>query len=321
MPLRLRHPYTAVLPDGLPASDINRPRSSPLCGCAPQPRAQIRQVRAGGSSLGAFSRWFLTYTFPSRLPGPPCLAVPRRPVVVEAASTPVAHPCHRSCLQLHQPAATGWRRCPFITARSCSASWRSRSETQSASGLSGLKLRRTRSPGRSAASSGMGRTLSAASGDFVCYGGPTSYVMERADHGLAELLRVASPRAPLLLSVMSTVGSTRSALPAVLELAKRVGVQRVSEALDNGLLTEDLSRRGHLLKLYRWQELEALLARHPCSLEIASASNFLTNGRSESLAELVEDEAAWNALLDWELHCCQQKGAVDGGTHMLAVVT
>jgi ubiquinone/menaquinone biosynthesis C-methylase UbiE len=36
----------------------------------------------------------------------------------------------------------------------------------------------------------------------VCYGGPLSYVMDRADEALGELLRVAKPSAPVLLSVM-----------------------------------------------------------------------------------------------------------------------
>jgi hypothetical protein len=50
------------------------------------------------------------------------------------------------CPQLHQPAATGWRRCPFITARSCGASWRSMSVTQSWSGSARANSRSTRSP-------------------------------------------------------------------------------------------------------------------------------------------------------------------------------
>ncbi len=43
----------------------------------------------------------------------------------------------------------------------------------------------------------------------VCYGGPLSYVMERADDALAELLRVTKPGGHLLLSVMSKVGAAR----------------------------------------------------------------------------------------------------------------
>ena len=90
MPLQLRHGYAAVLPHGLPAGDIYQPRSSPtgqtrrVC-VATQPLSVRLElvVRA----LGAFRRWFLAYTFPSRLPDPRHLTVLARPVVVRAAST------------------------------------------------------------------------------------------------------------------------------------------------------------------------------------------------------------------------------------------
>ena len=52
--------------------------------------AHIHQVRAA-HLLGGFHHWFLhSYTSPSRLLGPSRLAVPARPVVVEAAPT---QPC------------------------------------------------------------------------------------------------------------------------------------------------------------------------------------------------------------------------------------
>lgn len=154
----------------------------------------------------------------------------------------------------------------------------------------------------------------------VCYGGPLSYVLERADDALAELLRVAKPGAPLLLSLMSSLGSTRALLPAVLELARDVGSERILGVLEDGLLTRGLFRNDHVLKMYRWQEVEALLARHACKLEVASASNFLTTGRQEAIDELVRDDVAWQELLAWELRCCREPGALDSGTHILAVI-
>ncbi|UCH27308.1 MAG: hypothetical protein JSV66_06635 [Trueperaceae bacterium] len=42
-------------------------------------------------------------------------------------------------------------------------------------------------------------------------------------------------------------------------------------------------------------------------------------GNEEELEGL--DEPAWEAFLKWELHVCRQPGAVDGGSHMLAVAT
>jgi ubiquinone/menaquinone biosynthesis C-methylase UbiE len=48
----------------------------------------------------------------------------------------------------------------------------------------------------------------------VCYGGPLSYVFERADDALAEMLRVTRPEGYILLSVMSLAGAMRRFLGA-----------------------------------------------------------------------------------------------------------
>lgn len=151
----------------------------------------------------------------------------------------------------------------------------------------------------------------------VCFGGPLSYVMERVDEAVAELVRVLRPGGVLLASVMSTLGSTRAFLPSILELAEQVGRDRIGQVLERGLLTEELFRNDHVLKMYRWEEFCSLLVRHGLEVAEASASNFLSIGTDAALKDLSAE--AWNAFLDWELHCCRQPGALDGGTHILAV--
>jgi len=54
----------------------------------------------------------------------------------------------------------------------------------------------------------------------VCYGGPISYVFDRADEAVGELVRVTKPRGHILLSVMSLVGSTAHGLPVIVELVR-----------------------------------------------------------------------------------------------------
>ena len=54
-----------------------------------------------------------------------------RPVVVRTASHPHPRPGDQAALSFQRPAATDRQRCPFTTARSNSASWRSKSVTQS----------------------------------------------------------------------------------------------------------------------------------------------------------------------------------------------
>lgn len=45
----------------------------------------------------------------------------------------------------------------------------------------------------------------------VCFGGPLSYVLDRADDAVAELVRITRPGGVLLVSVMSLLGSARRA--------------------------------------------------------------------------------------------------------------
>ncbi len=72
--------------------------------------------------------------------------------------------------------------------------------------------------------------------------------------------------------------------------------------------------------MYRWKDLEALLRRHPCEVVASSATNFLSVQNEELLEEVREDARFWEVLLDWESHFCAQPGALDAGTHIIAVV-
>ena len=54
-------------------------------GCALLTRPRSARFELVGPLEGRSDHWFLTYTFPSRLPDPGRLAVPTRPVVVGAA--------------------------------------------------------------------------------------------------------------------------------------------------------------------------------------------------------------------------------------------
>lgn len=96
----------------------------------------------------------------------------------------------------------------------------------------------------------------------VCYGGPLSYLLDHADCAVAELARVTRPGGYLIVSVMSLVGAAVHYAPMLVELARRDGVEPSLEILRTGILS-DREGYGHLpMKLYRWTEVEALLARH-----------------------------------------------------------
>jgi ubiquinone/menaquinone biosynthesis C-methylase UbiE len=146
----------------------------------------------------------------------------------------------------------------------------------------------------------------------VCIGGPLSYVLERVDDAVRELLRVTRPGGHVLGTVMSLLGGARAFgrhFPALIE---RFGWQRaVADVFETGLLEGEVNN-GHVLRLYRWAEFRALLERHPCRLVAATATNFLSAGNEQ----FVPDER-W---LDIEVALCREPGALDAGTHITAVV-
>ncbi len=153
----------------------------------------------------------------------------------------------------------------------------------------------------------------------VCYGGPLSYVFEHADDALSELLRVTKRGGYVLLSVMSLAGTLRRFLPEALDLARDHGAEVLYKIIATGDQTGPLAE-GHRFHYYRWAELKRLLRRHPCTIKAATAANFLAIRNEEALQEIVADTNLWSAFLQWEVAVCQEPGALDGGTHIIAVV-
>ncbi len=153
----------------------------------------------------------------------------------------------------------------------------------------------------------------------VCYGGPLSYVFEQADDALSELLRVTKRGGYVLLSVMSLAGTVRRFLREALDLARDHGAEVLREVFATGDQTGPVAD-GHRFHYYRWAELKRLLQHHPCTIEAATAANFLAIRNEESLQKIVADTDLWSAFLQWEVAVCQEPGALDGGTHIIAVV-
>jgi ubiquinone/menaquinone biosynthesis C-methylase UbiE len=146
----------------------------------------------------------------------------------------------------------------------------------------------------------------------VRYGGPLSYVLDRAEEGIAELARVTRTGGHVLVSVMSLVGTIYHYLDVVLQLAVRDGVERTDDIVRTGFLPEEPDY-GHLpMRLYRWRELKQLLERHG---EVVAAS-------AAGLLKTVEPDRPElrDLLTRLELELAAEPGAIDGGEHILAVL-
>ncbi len=146
----------------------------------------------------------------------------------------------------------------------------------------------------------------------VCFGGPLSYVVDRADEGIAELVRVTRPGGHVLLSVMSLVGTVTHYLPILLDLVRRDGVAKNEAIVRTGLLPDEPDY-GHLaMKLFRWSELEALLSPHGTVVDACAAG---------LLPSLQPEEPELREFLSRvELELAGEPGAVSCGQHILAVL-
>ncbi len=154
----------------------------------------------------------------------------------------------------------------------------------------------------------------------VCYGGPLSYVMDRADQALGELLRVTKPGGHVLLGVMSLHGSLHAFLAGADAEIEEFGIDEMQAIFESGDLPSNHSQIGTPMHLFTWDELRGLLERHDCHVVVASAANFLSIGNDEICERWLHDEAMWERFLGWEISSSAQPGAIDAGTHIIAVI-
>lgn len=155
----------------------------------------------------------------------------------------------------------------------------------------------------------------------VCYGGPLSFVMDEADVGLEGLLEAARPGGYVLIGVMSRLGSLRTYLSTAEEEIRAYGVEEMDRVVSTGELPVHHSSLGAPMHLYTWAELARLFSRHGCEVVAASAANFVSIGNDELCERwLAQEPELWERLLAWEELACAQPGALDAGTHIIAVV-
>lgn len=150
----------------------------------------------------------------------------------------------------------------------------------------------------------------------VCYGGPFSYVFERADRAVQECTRVLKSDGVLLSSAMSLWGTVHAFFDGVLDIP--VDLNR--EILVTGDLTPHTQPGStHHCHMFRADEYRALHERNGLQVLRMSASNALSTGWTETLERCRADPELWEFILEMELEACAQPGCLDGGTHILTV--
>ena len=150
----------------------------------------------------------------------------------------------------------------------------------------------------------------------LCIGGPLSYVLDKRDIALKEMIRVTEPGGLIILGVMSLWGTIHQYLDGVLEYSREDNAKIIT----TGDLTESNSKMAsHYCHMFRSDELRLLLESYGLAVEFMSASNGLTAVHGDNLTAIRQDDNKWSELIRMEIEACQQAGYLDAGTHMIAV--
>ena len=150
----------------------------------------------------------------------------------------------------------------------------------------------------------------------VCYGGPLSYVFDRRQRAIRELVRVTRSGGILLLSAKSLWGTVHERLPSILEVAPRLN----REILTTGDLGPDkVALAGSFWHAYRAEEFKDFVEDAGASVVAMSASDCLSSTWRDLLMSWREDKRAWQHLIEMEIEACREPGCLDLGAHVIAI--
>jgi SAM-dependent methyltransferase len=151
----------------------------------------------------------------------------------------------------------------------------------------------------------------------VAFGGPFSYVFDHRDRALLECLNHLREPGRLLLSVMSRWGTVH----AFLQDVHRLPTEEVDVIVRTGDIAPDTTPEaasdGHHHHMFTADELRRFLEAQSLKIDFMSASNAL----STRWGQLLEDEDTFAETLELEILAAQASGALDMGTHIMAVAS
>jgi SAM-dependent methyltransferase len=150
----------------------------------------------------------------------------------------------------------------------------------------------------------------------LCTGGPLSHVLEETgrERAIAELARVARPRAPLFISVMSRL----SVLTVVLTVAPHeLGMPHFQLLRDTG---DYYGQHGFTAcHFFLPEELQEAVHRQGLGILVMAGLEGLSSNHRKSLNRIAKDELRWQNWLETHLQTCTHPSVVGTSEHMLVV--
>jgi hypothetical protein len=98
------------------------------------------------------------------------------------------------------------------------------------------------------------------------------------------------------------------------------GIAAMKQSRETGDLTDPhIQTEGNYMHLFTATELRSLLEGHGLTVEEMSAANFITVQNEDWLENVDQTSEFWTFVVALEERFACESGAVDGGTHIIAV--
>ena len=156
----------------------------------------------------------------------------------------------------------------------------------------------------------------------LCLGGALSYVRDARDRAISELIRVAKPGSPVIVSVMSLLGTfhliSHFDIPEFLETIEDHVEWDPSttfpDYLDSRLGTDQFHAP---MTLYTSTYMREFLEGHGCRILEVAATNTITSSYWGELKRISASQEATEVLFRLEREFCTRPGLLDMGEHLI----
>jgi len=156
----------------------------------------------------------------------------------------------------------------------------------------------------------------------LCLGGALSYVRDKRHQAISELIRVAKPGGPIIVSVMSLLGtfhliSSFDAKDFLVNIEDHVEWDPSTEFPDH-LNSVPGSNEFHApMTLYTSTYMKELLEEHGCKVLEVAATNTITSTYWRELEKIASDPEATKMLIRLEKEFSTRPGVRDMGEHLI----
>ena len=155
----------------------------------------------------------------------------------------------------------------------------------------------------------------------VCVGGPLSYLLNQAQDGVREALRVVKPGGLAIFGVMSLISTLIRFMGALIPERDAIGIDNLRWILETGIQdSEHTPTSQHYCHMMTSTDLDALLVEESVEIVEKRAAGLLSLAAEDALADVRKDAELWELVVQRELAWSKLPGALDLGSNIVYAV-